>query len=84
MVQMIKIENIYWERANLHFLFDKKISQNLYITNNNTRIKLEKQNDKEKKHKKRFAFERTFAVDVRVYACWIDLRLVYRQRYQCQ
>ena len=44
---MIKIENIYWERANLHFLFDKKISQNLYITKNNTRIKLEKLNDKD-------------------------------------
>lgn len=44
---MYKIENIYWERANLHFLFDTKITKDIFIKNDKKNIKLEQLNDKE-------------------------------------
>ena len=44
---MIKIIELYWERANLHIVFDKKINDNVYLSDENKKIKLERVSDKE-------------------------------------
>ena len=44
---MIKIERIFWERSNIHFVLNKNTKEDLYISNNNNTYKLEKKVDNE-------------------------------------
>ena len=44
---MIKIEKIFWERSNIHFVLNKNTKEDLYISNNNKTYKLERKDENE-------------------------------------